>query len=285
MSECSSIGHYLNLIGRIQLLQADQEITLGKRVQAWIAIRDNKDLTLKERRVCRVGKRARDAMVNANLRLVVDIAKKYVRRSESSTLLDLVNMGNEGLIKGVERFDPTRGYRLTTFCYWWIRQGIVRGMHETDNMIRLPSHVHEQLGNVAKAIGEANEPITLGQAAKIANAKVHFIECAYIAKHVSSLDKVLECDKTIIECIPDKTQVTFDYQVESGVDVHRLIGVLDERERFVLLRRYGMANDHAHWTLQALGNELGISRERARQYEQRAIRKLRFAASNTLEAA
>jgi len=285
MNECSSIGFYLNLIGRIQLLRADQEITLGKRVQAWIAIRDNKDLTLKEQRVCRVGKRARDAMVNANLRLVVDIAKKYVRRSESSTLLDLINMGNEGLIKGVERFDPTRGYRLTTFCYWWIRQGIVRGMHETDNMIRLPSHVHEQLGNVAKAIGEANESITLEQAAKIAKSKVHFIECAYIAKHVSSLDKVVECDKTIIECIPDRKPNKLDYQVETGVDVHQLLGVLNEREQFVLLRRYGMASDCNCWTLQALGKELGVSRERARQYEQRAIRKLRDAATTYQEAA
>jgi RNA polymerase sigma factor (sigma-70 family) len=268
-----SIDQYLTDIARYQLLQPSQEILLGKRVQAWLEIKDQTDLTPEQRRIKRLGLRAREMMINANLRLVVHIAKKYLFRSQSGNLLDIVGMGNEGLIKGVERFDPTRGYRLTTYLYWWIRQAIVRGLHDTDSMIRLPTHVHEQLAIVAKHVSTAGKPLSLEAAAIEKGVSTKILFAAQLAKGIASLDRVQENDHSILESIPDQTPLVDDYAAELDIDVMALVRNLESREQFVLLRRFG----RTPWTLKACGKELGVSRERTRQIEDRAIRKLRFA--------
>ena len=141
-----SIKDYLNSIARHPLLTAQQEIQLGRRVVRWRELRDKEQLTPDERRELRSGERARQRFIQSNLQLVVHVARKYDRRQNKTLeLMDLIQEGNIGLARAVELFDPARGYKFSTYAYWWIRQGITRALIMQDSMIRLPSSLHEQL--------------------------------------------------------------------------------------------------------------------------------------------
>ena len=166
-----SVRAYLRDIGRIPLLEHDEEILLGRKVQRLMEIKaceellSNPDkqklaeslgLTLKElRREIRDGEKAKDKMVTANLRLVVSVAKKYTKRNME--LLDIIQEGTIGLVRGVEKFDPGRGYKFSTYAYWWIRQGITRAIAEKSRAIRLPIHVTENLNKLKKAQRELSQ--------------------------------------------------------------------------------------------------------------------------------
>ena len=160
-----SVRAYLRDIGRIPLLEHDEEILLGRQVQRLMEIKACEELantktkqdlagvlgiTLKElKREIRAGEKAKDKMVTANLRLVVSVAKKYTKRNME--LLDIIQEGTIGLVRGVEKFDPGRGYKFSTYAYWWIRQGITRAIAEKSRAIRLPIHVTENLNKLKKA--------------------------------------------------------------------------------------------------------------------------------------
>jgi RNA polymerase primary sigma factor len=143
---------YLNEIGRYPLLTKTQEVILGTQVQAWMNIKDKDEnqYTEEERRIARIGRRARDKFIKCNLRLVVNVARKYVPRCNSLDLMDLVQEGNVGLARAVEKFDPTRGYAMSTYAYWWIRQAIQRSMQFSDATIRLPIGIHESVIKITK---------------------------------------------------------------------------------------------------------------------------------------
>ena len=166
-----SVRAYLRDIGRIPLLEHDEEILLGRKVQRLMEIKACEDLleapskqelaaslnlTIKElRREIREGEKAKDKMVTANLRLVVSVAKKYTKRNME--LLDIIQEGTIGLVRGVEKFDPGRGYKFSTYAYWWIRQGITRAIAEKSRAIRLPIHVTENLNRLKKAQRELSQ--------------------------------------------------------------------------------------------------------------------------------
>jgi len=166
-----SVRSYLRDIGRIPLLEHDEEILLGRQVQRLMEIKaceellgtPTKDelaasleLTPKElRKLLRDGEKAKDRMVTANLRLVVSVAKKYTKRNME--LLDIIQEGTIGLVRGVEKFDPGRGYKFSTYAYWWIRQGITRAIAEKSRAIRLPIHVTENLNKIKKAQRELSQ--------------------------------------------------------------------------------------------------------------------------------
>ena len=148
-----AIQAYLNEIGRYPLLTKAQEIVLGTQIQAWIALqeKDSSEYTREERQIERIGKRAREKFINCNLRLVVNIARKYVRHAKTLDFMDLIQEGNMGLARAVEKFDPTRGYAMSTYAYWWIRQAMQRALQSTDAAIRLPIGTHDSLYAVKKA--------------------------------------------------------------------------------------------------------------------------------------
>ena len=159
-----SVRSYLRDIGRIPLLEHDEEILLGRQVQRLMEIQaiEEEDkaavlgITQKElRKQIKDGERAKDKMVTANLRLVVSVAKKYTKRNME--LLDIIQEGTIGLVRGVEKFDPGRGYKFSTYAYWWIRQGITRAIAEKSRAIRLPIHVTENLNKLKKAQRELSQ--------------------------------------------------------------------------------------------------------------------------------
>ena len=184
-----SVRSYLRDIGRIPLLEHDEEILLGRQVQRLMEIKACKELlsnpnneelatslgvSLKElRRDIRDGEKAKDKMVTANLRLVVSVAKKYTKRNME--LLDIIQEGTIGLVRGVEKFDPGRGYKFSTYAYWWIRQGITRAIAEKSRAIRLPIHVTENLNKLKKAQRELSQQ--WGDAKCISAVRLHGNDC------------------------------------------------------------------------------------------------------------
>ena len=145
----SDLAPYLNMIGRVPLLTPSEEIILGTAVREWQDWLGGPNEA--PPRVKRRGLRARDRMMEANLRLVVHIAKKYAGRLQGMELLDLIQEGTIGLVRGAEKFDPARGYKFSTFAYWWIRQGIGRALAEKSGVIRIPLHQHEQASKMKMA--------------------------------------------------------------------------------------------------------------------------------------
>jgi RNA polymerase sigma factor (sigma-70 family) len=145
------ITDYLNTIARYPLLTQQQEIELGRRVARWRELKDAAKLSTKERQELRSGERARQKFINSNLQLVVHVARRYQRRTQRTMeFLDVVQEGNIGLARAVELFDYTKGYKFSTYAYWWIRQAIMRGILQYDSMIRLPVNVHEKLRNASR---------------------------------------------------------------------------------------------------------------------------------------
>ena len=142
-------GSYLQQIGKIPLLTAEEEIILNRQILEWLPLRDRVGpFTRKERRIQKVGERAFKRFMESNLRLVVSIAKKYTHKVRSLTLMDLIQEGNLGLTKAVEKFDSERGYKFSTYGYWWIRQAITRAIQMQDRMVRLPGHTHDKMTKI-----------------------------------------------------------------------------------------------------------------------------------------
>jgi RNA polymerase primary sigma factor len=290
------LGDYLKTIGKVSLLTAEEEISLGHRVQAMLRIREERpeeDWTKEELRIVRSGERAKRKMVECNLRLVVSCAKKYSGQDlvKHLELGDLISEGNIGLIRAVEKYDPTRGYKFSTYAYWWIRQGVTRAMTQQDRTIRLPCNAVTALNNARRfmldyRMEHGNQP-TMEQIAEYCKTPTHTMK--NYMRHIrdcGSLDA-----KTLLGCDDNTTFIDFladpdslgeqDYKLDDD-DRNMLfdhLDKLDRRSQKVVKMRFGLDGYQEHTYLD-LAKEEKISRERARQIELKAIRKLRVMMSS-----
>ena len=254
---------YLKEIGTVPLLSAEEEIVLAKR-------KAEGDDHAKER------------LIEANLRLVVSIAKRYTGRGMS--FLDLVQEGNLGLIKGVEKFDYTKGYKLSTYATWWIRQSVTRALADQARTIRVPVHMVETINKMSKMqrkltleLGYEPSVTELADALDMSEEKV--MEIMQIAREPASLETPIgeEDDSNLGDFVADSNVVTPEGNVESVMlreHIDALLGDLKERERQVIVLRFGLEDGHPR-TLEEVGKEFNVTRERIRQIEAKALRKLR----------
>ncbi|HEX9889263.1 MAG TPA: sigma-70 family RNA polymerase sigma factor, partial [Nitriliruptorales bacterium] len=285
-----SVRQYLNEIGRTDLLTPEEEVDLAKRYQAGLYaeefLHDGRKLTPRRRallqRIRRDGERAKDHMIRANLRLVVSVARKF--RGRGVDLLSLIQEGNLGLIRGVEKFDHTKGYKFSTYATWWIRQALQRGLANTGRTVRLPVHVHELMGKIRYAEfallqSLGREPTENEIADELGLTLDRLREVKLAAQDVASLDKPIgeDGDATMGELVADE-EADDPEVMAAGVltkrEVERALAALTDRERTVLMLRYGLIDGEEH-TLEDIGAQFGLTRERIRQIEKKTLTKLR----------
>ena len=266
-----SVKIYLQQIGKIPLLTAEQELEVAKK------IKEKND------------EQAKEALVNANLRLVVSIAKKYIGRGLS--FLDLIQEGNMGLMKAAEKFDYAKGYKFSTYATWWIQQSITRAIADKSRIIRLPVHMIETLSKIKKVTLDLTT-----ETGKIPSKE----EIAYkVGIPVSKLTSLIKAAQSTIsietpatakddssklgDFIVDESTVSPDTKVSQEnlfEDIQKMLNQLSPKERDVLIMRYGLDDDGNRKTLEEIGSRYGVSRERIRQIENRAISKLKKLCKN-----
>jgi RNA polymerase primary sigma factor len=259
-----SVRLYLREIGKIPLLTSEQELTLAHRVVAG-------------------EKKAKDEMAEANMRLVVSIAKRYVGRGLD--LLDLIQEGNTGLLRAVEKFDPDKGFKFSTYATWWIRQAITRAIADQARTIRIPVHMVETINKLLRTqrrlTQEMNREPTNEEIAKEMEIDVEKVEhIMKIKQDISSLDASVrddEEDSVLGDFIEDEDTVSPEESAAGQLlkeQVKDLLGSLTEREQKILKLRFGLEDGKSH-TLEEVGQEFSVTRERIRQIEAKALAKLR----------
>ena len=276
---------YLQDIGRVDLLTQEEELSLARLVQQRERLLQEGEqgpLAGAERRqALHRGKRAKERMIQANLRLVVAVAKKYQRRGME--LLDLVQEGTLGLERAVERYDPTRGFRFSTYAYWWIRQGITRAIASQSRTIRLPVHITEKLNRIKRAQRELTA--RLGRTPSVAEIarELELSEAAVrqtllqVPRPVSLEARVGKDQDTELGDLVEDSHDTPEQELareQLHDDLEALLQDLNSREALVIRQRFGLEDDIPR-TLTEIGEALHLSRERVRQIESRALLKLR----------
>jgi len=290
-----AIRLYLQEISRIALLTADEEKVLGRKIvlgsEAHVELESlgGAVSTLDRRRLQRVidqGRRAREDLTNANLRLVVSIAKRYTK--VSMPLADAIQSGNIGLMKAVEKFDYTRGFKFSTYATWWIKQAISRAVAEESRNIRIPTHAMENINRalrVQRELTQLNqrEPTIIEIAQAIGESPDRVAEYFSLAADTTSLDQPTRADgdSTIADHIAstDAVDPSGGIELEDMREAMRVVlDELPERERDVMKMRFGLNAEHSA-TLEEVGQAFNITRERVRQIEVRALFRLRHVAS------
>ena len=302
-----SVRAYLRDIGRIPLLEHEEEILLGRKVQRLMEIKEIESemeiksqddlagilgLTPKDlKRQLREGEKAKDKMVTANLRLVVSVAKKYTKRNME--LLDIIQEGTIGLVRGVEKFDPGRGYKFSTYAYWWIRQGITRAIAEKSRAIRLPIHVTENLNKLKKAQrelsqinGEMPNVFQLAEYLEFTVDEIKDLMCK--SRQPTSLEiKIGENrDTALIDLLEDETQLPEMLLERQSVkeNIREIIHELPEMQAAVVRMRYGIGEEVLEpMSMTAIGQVLNMSRDRVRTLENKALRAIREQSENLSE--
>jgi RNA polymerase primary sigma factor len=259
-----SVRLYLREIGKIPLLSSEEELALAQRVVAG-------------------DKRAKDQMAEANMRLVVSIAKRYVGRGLD--LLDLIQEGNTGLLRAVEKFDPDKGFKFSTYATWWIRQAITRAIADQARTIRIPVHMVETINKLLRTqrrlTQELNREPTNEEIAKEMEIEVDKVEhIMKIKQDISSLDASIrddEEDSVLADFIEDEDTISPEESATGQLlkeQVKDMLGALTEREQKILKLRFGLEDGKSH-TLEEVGQEFSVTRERIRQIEAKALAKLR----------
>ena len=285
-----SVHTYLKSIGRTSLLTAEQEVNLAKRIEAGLyaehKLATEKGLRKDYRRdleeVAADGRRAKAHMLEANLRLVVSVAKKYSDRGLS--LLDVVQEGNLGLIRAVEKFDYTKGYKFSTYAMWWIRQAIQRGFADSARTIRLPVHVLEMLSKLSRVERDMHqrlgrEPTPEELAVELDRTPDQIEELLRTSRQPISLDSTIgeDGETSIGDLIEDVDAPEAGELVDRQLMADQLrnaLSALTPREATIMSMRFGLYDGNPH-TLDEIGKALGLTRERIRQLEKQSLSKLR----------
>jgi len=281
----SALSAYLGEIGRYQLLTPEQELTLGRKVQALVVLQERCQdaggqgpgcvYDVLERRTIRLGQRARQHMITANLRLVVNLAKRY--QNKGLDLLDLIQEGSLGLTRAVEKYDPTRGHRFSTYAYWWIRQGLNRALSTQSRAIRIPTNVNEQLTRLRAARArflQANGMVP--KASQLAQL---------LPMPLDQVEELLGCElrsisgSALLDLVPSDAMAPMELaeQAERSASVWMLLeqSTMTAKERRVVVLHFGLDGDDNARTLAQVARELDCSREYCRQVVQRSLVKLR----------
>ena len=284
-----SIGWYLGTIGRVPLLTAAEEIELAHHVQEGKQLQsvEAEQRTAQQNRRIRMGQRARDRMMAANLRLVVSVAKKY--QNQGLELLDLVQEGAIGLERAVDKFDPAMGYKFSTYAYWWIRQGMTRAIDNSARTIRLPIHISEKLSKMRRVSRELShrlgrQPNRLEIAHALGTTPEELEELLAQTAPCASLDahaRGEEDRSTLGELIADPASNEHLDSMDRHLQKEHLgtwLAQLNDREQKILRLRFGLEGSEP-LTLAEIGRQINVSRERVRQLEAKAILKLRLMSS------
>ncbi len=255
---------YIKEIRKISLLTAKEEITLSRRIK-------------------KGDEHARKAMIRANLRLVINIAKRYMHFG--TPFLDLIEEGNLGLMKAVDKFNPNKGFRFSTYAAWWVRQAVTRAIFEQGKIIRMPVYMNELLSKWKKTKEQLTQKLRrlptdeeIAAKMKIPNSKMKQINF-WLSTKTTSLDAPLgeEDEGQISDLVEDQSAVAPDTEIERLFDKERitaLLEIMNDRERMVLDMRFGLVDGKAH-TLAEVAKKLKVSRERVRQIEEQGLKKLK----------
>ncbi len=285
-----SVKMYLKEIGQVPLLSSDEETVLAIKMDTGLKAKERLDhsenLTIAEKEILKkeyeIGSNARNRLIEANLRLVVSIAKKYVGRGMQ--FLDLIQEGNMGLMKAVEKFDHTKGFKFSTYATWWIKQSITRAIADQARTIRIPVHMVETINKTGRVsrqllqeLGREPTPAEIADKMGVSVDKINEIQ--QISQDPVSLEKPIgeEEDSRLVDFIEDNDTPSPSSQAEANMLNDKLKEVLDTltpRENEVIRRRYGL-DDGKPKTLEEVGKEFNVTRERIRQIEAKALRKLR----------
>ncbi|APT92395.1 RNA polymerase sigma70 [Corynebacterium phocae] len=281
---------YLNGIGKTALLSAEDEVELAQRIEVGLyaeyKLKNAAKLTRAEKRdlkiLARDGKKARSHLLEANLRLVVSLAKRYTGRG--MPLLDLIQEGNLGLIRAMEKFDYSKGFKFSTYATWWIRQAITRGMADQSRTIRLPVHLVEQVNKLSRikremyqSLGREATNEELSEESGIEESKIEML--LRQSRDPVSLDMPVGADEEapLGDFIEDAEATDAESAVVAAMrhsDIRDVIQTLEDREQDVIRLRYGL-DDGVPRTLDQIGRQFGLSRERVRQIEREVMAKLR----------
>ncbi|MEV0838711.1 RNA polymerase sigma factor [Actinocatenispora sera] len=300
-TSADSVRAYLKQIGRVPLLNAEQEVDLAKRIEAGLYAAEllrqkeesGEEVTIELRRelkqIERDGVRAKDHLLEANLRLVVSIAKRYTGRGMA--FLDLIQDGNLGLVRAVEKFDYTKGFKFSTYATWWIRQAITRAMADQARTIRIPVHMVEVINKLGRlqrellqSMGREPTPEELAKEMDITPEKV--MEIQQYAREPISLDQTIgdEGDSQLGDFIEDSEAVSAVEAVSFSLfqtELQQVLGTLSEREAGVVRLRFGLTDGQPR-TLDEIGQAFGVTRERIRQIESKTMSKLRHPSRSQL---